>query len=323
LEAALTVIEERQERSALKQAAARMRQQVRDGVSFSNALKAGSKSFDELYCSLVAAGEASGALPQILKRQVQYLTAMDDLRSSVIQALLSPALIIGLGGLLMSFFMVKLVPNLMVLFSKTEQQVPLATRALIGMSNLFTQYWWLMIATIVLVAVAGRVVVQKPEGREWWDKQSHKLPLFGPVLECRFLAQFCQTLANLVGNGLPLLTGLTLMERATANTFLRKKVSAVGNIVADGGALSRAMRRIGGFPDLLIDLVGVGEQTGDLPAALSRASQRYEKEMRIRIQRITALVGPVVLIMIAGVIGLMVYAIITSIFQAISGIRAT
>ncbi len=322
LEGALKVIEERQEKSPLKHVAARLRQQVRDGVSFSNALKNTSPSFGELYCNLVAAGEASGALPQILKRQVSYLVSMDDLRNSVVQALLYPALILGVGAMLLSFFMIQLVPNLMTLFSKTDQQVPLATRALIGMSKAFTGYWWLMLIMLIGAAIGIQMMLKSPAGRSWWDQRSHHVPLFGPVLNCRFLAQFCQTLSNLVSNGLPLLSGLSLMERATMNSFLRKKVSAVGIIVADGGALSRAMRRTGGFPDVLVDLVGVGEQTGDLPTALNKAAARYEKDMKIRIQRITALVGPVVLIFIAAVIGLMVYSIITSIFSAISGIRA-
>jgi len=246
---------------------------------------------------------------------------MHDLRNTVIQALLYPALILVMGVVLLTFFMVNLVPNLMSLFEKTEQKMPLATRALIGTSSFFSHYWWLLLLAGIGAAVAFRMAIRTPTGRVWWDKTSYELPLFGPVLKSRFLAQFCQTLGNLVGNGLPLLTGLTLMEKATSNAWLRGRLTTVSGIVAEGGSLSRAMRKAGGFPELFQDLVSVGEQTGDLATALEKAAARYEKEMRLRIQRITALVGPVVLIAIAAILGLMIYSIITSIFQAISGLR--
>lgn len=321
LEASLHVIEQRQEASSLRAVAAKVRQLVRDGSSVSNALKASSPSFNDLYCNLVAAGEVSGALPQILRRQVAYLTVMHDLRNTVIQALLYPALILVMGGVLLTFFMVNLVPNLMMLFEKTEQKMPIATRALISASRLFSNWWWAMLLLLVLGAFLFRALIRSPAGKEWWARSSYKLPLIGPVLQSRFLAQFCQTLANLVGNGLPLLTGLTLMEKATSNAWLRGRLTIVSGIVSEGGSLSRAMRRAGGFPELFQDLVAVGEQTGDLATALEKAAARYEKEMRIRIQRITALVGPVVLIAIALILGVMIYSIITSIFQAISGLR--
>ncbi len=321
LEGALRIIEDRQERSQIKTLATRLRLKVRDGAGFSEALRGISPSFGELYCSLCAAGELSGSLPKILKRQVAYLNTMAELRSQIVQALIYPAFIVGAGAMLMVLFMAVLVPQLISLFEKTDRELPLLTKILIGTSTFVGSYWWLMLAVVVGVWFLFLAVVRQPAGRLWWDEVKLRLPLFGPVMNCGFLAQFCQTLANLVGNGLPLLTGLKLMQRASGNTYYAAKIERIGNIVADGGAFSRAMRRVGGFPDVFIDLVGVGEQTGDLAASLEKAAGRYEKEMNRRIQRMTALIQPVVIVGIALLVGVVVYSIVTSIFEAVSSMR--
>ncbi len=321
LEGALRVVEERQQSAEIRQVATSLRQLVRDGSNFADALRKVSPSFGELYCSLVSAGELSGALPKILKRQVVYLGVMQELRSRIIQALIYPAFIVGAGLLMMTLFMGVLVPQLVSLFEDAERKMPLATRLLIGVSDIVTGYWWLMLLVVIGAWFAFQAVIRQPEGRRWWDATRLKLPLFGPVLSSGFLAQFCQTLSNLVGNGLPLLTGLKLMDRATANVYLRERIAQVTDLVAEGGSFSRAMRRVGGFPDLFVDLVAVGEQTGDLGTALEKAAIRYEKEMNRRIERITALIQPVIIVCIALLVGLVVYSIITSIFEAISGMR--
>lgn len=322
LEGTLRIIEDRQERSQIKALATRLRLKVRDGMGFSDALRSLSPSFGELYCSLCAAGELSGSLPKILKRQVSYLNTMAELRSQIVQALIYPAFIVGAGVLLMVLFMAVLVPQLISLFEKTDRELPLLTKVLIGTSNFVGGYWWLIMAVVAAAWFAFAAIIRQPSGRLWWDEVKLGLPLFGPVINCGFLAQFCQTLANLVGNGLPLLTGLKLMQRASGNTYYTAKIERIGNIVADGGAFSRAMRRVGGFPDVFIDLVGVGEQTGDLASSLEKAAARYEKEMNRRIQRMTALIQPVVIVGIALLVGVVVYSIVTSIFEAVSSMRA-
>ena len=296
---------------------------VRDGSSFSDAIRKTSNSFGELYCSLVSAGELSGALPKILRRQVEYLSVIQELKSKIVQALIYPSFIVGAGILLMFLFMTVLVPQLMELFEKSNKALPLLTRILIGTSTIMQNYWWAFILIGATIGFGFWMIIRQPEGREWWDETKLSLPLFGRVIRSGFLAQFSQTLANLVGNGLPLLTGLQLMERATDNTFLRKKIERLTGIVADGGAFSKAMQRTGWFPSVFIDLVGVGEQTGDIAGSLDKAAKRYEKDMNRRIESITALIQPVIIVVIALVVGIVIYSVITSIFEAISSMRST
>jgi len=319
LEGALKMMEQRSEASSLKAVAESLRTQVREGVSLSRALKAASSSFSDLYCNLVAAGEVSGALGSILQRQVLYLKKLSDLKGRVIQALIYPMFVTGAGILLMVLFVVVLVPQLEMLFK--TQQPPLITQLLLWSSRFLVQWGWLVLATLALGALAFWQAIQQPVGRMWWDQARVKIPVAGPVLEAAFYAQFSQTLANLLGNGVTLLQAMQLVSRATPNLFYRVRLEKASDQISEGYSLSRALRQVGGFADTFLDLVAVGEQTGELAKALDKAGARYEKEMDRRIQKITALIQPVIIVIIALVVGAVVYSIITSIFDAMSGMR--
>jgi type II secretory pathway component PulF len=321
LEQALRMMENREEMSALKTVTAVLRQRVREGHSFSSSLRGASASFDDLYCNLISAGEISGALGQIMRRQGRYLLTISELQSRVISALIYPSFITGAGILLMFLFMTVLVPKLTSLFSKSGKQMPLLTQMLISVSNFMAHYWWLLIGLALGAFFAFFMTIKKPAGRRWWDEKKLKMPLFGPVMSSRFYVQFCQTLATMILNGIPLLNGLRLMKGATPNVFLRELLQRAEELVAEGASLSRALKRVGHFPALLIDMIAVGEQTGDLGIALEKVGTRYDKELNVRIQRLTALIQPTIIVMMAVLVGIVAYSMITGIFDAISGLR--
>ena len=319
LEGALKMMEQRSEASSLKAVAESLRAQVREGVSLSRALKSASASFSDLYCNLVAAGEVSGALGSILQRQVVYLKKLSDLKARVIQALIYPMFVTGAGILLMVLFVVVLVPQLETLFK--SQTPPLITQLLLATSRFLVSWGWLLLVTILFGAATFWQAIQRPAGKLWWDQARVKIPVAGPVLEAAFYAQFSQTLANLLGNGVTLLQAMQLVSRATPNSYYRVRLEKASEQISEGYSLNRALRQVGGFSDMFLDLVAVGEQTGELAKALDKAGARYEKEMDRRIQRITALIQPVIIVIIALVVGAVVYSIITSIFDAMSGMR--
>ena len=321
LEPALRVMESRKELSSLKAVASALRQQVREGISLSHALRVVSPSFSDLFCNLVAAGEISGSLPELLRRQSVFLVAIDDLRKKVVSALIYPSMIFVLGIGLIFLFMTYLVPQLTTLFQKTGKDLPLLTRLLVQTSDLFSHYWWAIIGGVAAIVAGFLQLIRTGSGRRWWHRVQLHLPLFGSVLLGRFYAQFAQTLANLIANGIPLLNGLRLMNAATGNVHLRSLMEKVVDIVGEGGSLSRALQRVGEFPPMFIDMIGVGEQTGDLARALEKIAHRYDKELNIKIQRLTALVQPVVILVMAGMVGLIAYSIINGIFDAVSGLR--
>lgn len=321
LEPALQIMENRQEASAIKSVCILLRQNVRQGMSFSNALRLVSDGFGDMYCNLVSAGEISGALPTILRRQHAYLVMVENLRGRVVSALIYPAVLVVAGGVLITLFMTKLVPQLKTLFSNAGSTMPTLTRLLIGFSEFLTQWWWFLALVVVGAALGFKAYVSQPAGRAWWDRAKLHLPLVGAILNARFFTQFAQTLATLVTSGVPLLTGLRLMHKANANLYIQGLLERVVEMVSDGGALTRAMRKVGYFPPMFIDIITVGEQTGDLGLALERAATRYDKELTVKIDRLTALIQPALIFLLAIVVGVVAYSIMSGIFQAVSGLR--
>lgn len=167
------------------------------------------------------------------------------------------------------------------------------------------------------------LMIRDERGRLFWDQQKLRMPLMGTVLSASFYAQFSQTLANLLSNGIPLLQALNLVNEANQNRFLKQKLKRAVDLVAEGASLSYALRKVGGFPPLLIDFIATGEQTGDLDHALRKAGQRYDKDFSRTIERMTNLIQPLAILAMAILVGILAYSIVTAIFQSISAIRVS
>lgn len=320
LDRALQVIEQRQDKSALRHVAASARQSLREGATFSAALKKASPSFSELYCNMVKAGEASGTVSKILKRQVDFLTMMGELQRRVTSALIYPSVIFAAGIALLVIFMTFLLPQLTVMLTKTGKTLPLATRVLIGISDFFASYWWVMLIVIAAAVLGFRQFTSTGSGRTWWDETKLKLPGVGSLLRMRFYAQFTQTLSTLLNNGVSLMQSMQLIRNATPNVYLQGLLERVADNVQDGAQLSRAIARVDFFPPTLIDIVQVGETTGDLGSALERSAKSYDKQLSVVIERVTALIQPMVIVMVALFVGLVAYSMITGIMQTVSGL---
>jgi type II secretory pathway component PulF len=192
---------------------------------------------------------------------------------------------------------------------------------LIGCSDAFSHYWWLMLIVVALVSGVFWKMISSASGKMWWHRAQLKIPLIGDILSSRFYAQFAHTLANLTANALPLLTGLNLLTHSMSNVYLKQRLEHITERVGEGGSLARAMAKIGPFPSLMVDLVSVGEQTGDLSAAFRKIGTRYDKELNLRIQRLTAFIQPVIIIIMALIVGVVAYSILAGIFQAVAGLR--
>jgi general secretion pathway protein F len=323
LEPALKSMEGRQELGNLKNVAYKIRQEVRDGLNFSVALKRVSPSFGALYCSLAAAGEASGALDTILKRQAHYLKTLQELQSRIILAMIYPAFLILAGIGVSIVFVTTLIPQLSELIKTTPGgKLPLPIQWMMSISGHLGQYWYVYVILLVAAALFFKAWKDNEANKPTWDRMTLNFPLIGPVIASRFYVQFLETMANLVGNGLPLLRALELTRDATQNLSLRAELNKVIEQVGDGRAFSRALIRTGAFPALFVDMISVGEQTGKIDQSLRRAAERYDKELNKDIQRIMALIMPTILIIMAGLIGTMAYLMITAIFQTISNLGA-
>ena len=322
LEGALKVIEQRQEKSPVQMVAAKLRQRVRDGVSFSQALRECGKTFDALYCNLVAAAEAGGALPQILKRQCGYLELIEDLRRRVVSSLLYPSIVFASSVLLMFVFLTFLVPQLSVLLGKTGQKLPMVTQILIAVSGFCGRWWWAILAFFGLLAILCRAAIGTPAGRSWWHRTMLDIPVIGPVFRAKFYAEMLQTLSTLVSNGVTLLHGINLVLAATANVYLQGLLTKVAAMVGEGTSLATALRKVGFFPPVLMDILGVGEQTGDIAGALERAAKRYDRELTSRIGHLTTLIQPAIILLVAIFVGIVAYSMIAGILTSVSSLRS-
>ena len=320
LEPALRTMESREELGNLKSVAVNLRQLVRDGSSFSVALNRVSPSFGPLYCSMAAAGEASGALPAILEAQANYLKTLQDLQTRVTLALIYPAFLVLAGIGVGVIFITKLIPQLISLLGSNGGQLPLGIRLLVGANDFIQQYGLFVLVGVIIAAMLFKAWKDRPENRPIWDEAKIRIPGYGKVVESRFHVQFLETLANLITNGLPLMRALELTRDATINVFYKKNLDGVIEEVGDGRAFSRAMIRSKMFPPVMIDMVSVGEQTGKLDQALRRAAVRFDKELNNALQKLMALIMPVVLIAMAILIGGMMYMMVNAIFQTIENV---
>jgi len=323
LEPALKSMESRQELGGLKAVASRVRQLVRDGMNFSTAIKRVSPSFGPLYCSLAAAGEASGALDEILRRQAHYLKTLAELQARLILAMIYPAFLIVAGIGVAAVFVTTLIPQLTTLIESTPGgKLPPPIKLMVTTSDFIKSYWYIILIVLAAAGLFFKAWKDNPDNTMTWHQFKLRAPLMGPVVTSRFYVQFLETMANLAGNGLPLLRALELSRDATQNLALRGELNIVIDQVGDGRAFSKALIRTGAFPPLLIDMVSVGEQTGKLDIALRRAAERYDKELDKSLSRIMALIMPTILIIMAGLIGTMAYLMITAIFQTIKNLGA-
>ncbi len=321
LDQALHLMANREDRSPVKAVAAFVREKIRDGISFSEALGAASPSFGELYCNMVSAGEVSGALAPLLRRQAQHLVAMNELRGRVQLALMYPSALAIAGIIAVVIFMTVLVPQITSLLVKTGSVMPLPTRILVFLSSTCRTYG-LPVGAVIALLVTGLVLyIRQPKGRLRWDEGKLRLPLLGKLMQAGFFAQFCQTMSNLLENGLPLLSSLKLMTRATGNVFYRRQLVRLADLVGEGTSLTRAMKTVGHFPASLRDLLKVGEQTGELGPTLEKIGVRYDKEIQRQIDRVMTAVPMMITVALGLMVLLVGWSMMSGIFEAIHGLQ--
>lgn len=313
LDEALSILEKRLQQARLQQMTHTLHQALVDGRSFSQALRDFPRVFPPLYVNLVAAGEASGALPSILLRLVKHLTQVKELRDRIQQALIYPAALAFAGSALIVVFVTYLVPQLTGFMTQTGGSLPLPTRILLSVHHLVTTYWWLALLLVIGAVVGLRVWIRHDEGRIAWDRFRLRVPGYGRVLRHGYYAQFSRTLGTLIENGIPLLRALDLVSEIAGNRYLESRLAEARRAVIDGATLSAALSAQQLFPHLFTDMMAVGEQTGHFAEAMQTIADVYEREL----DRTMAFIATVLPIAIIGVIAVLVGAVVWSILSAV------
>jgi len=321
LDEALGILVQRLKQPKLQSLSQSLHRSIIDGRSLSQAMRDFPKIFSALYVNMVSAGEAIGTLPEILRRLVVHLADVKALRERVQQALVYPAVLVVAGIGLIIVFMTVMVPKLTGFFTQTGQTLPLPTRILLGANHLLVGYWWVAVAAGAGLYALWKVYTRTPDGRRSWDYFCLQIPGYGQIQRERFNAQFARTLGTLVENGVTLLKALELLEDISGNEYIRQKMVEVRSAVMDGASLSNALRIHKIFPELMLDMMAVGEQTGRFGETMQMIANVYERELDKQVKIISALIPPLIMIVIASVVGLVVFGILSAVFNLTAGLK--
>jgi general secretion pathway protein F len=292
-----------------------LQDRVRGGATFSSALEAQEGQFPRLYINMVKAGEAGGALDQVLDRLADYLERTAELRQTVVSALIYPSILLFVAGMSVILLLVFVVPQFTVLFEDMGAALPLPTRIVVATGDLFRNYWWAMLCVMALIAVALERWMQDDAVRSRLDARALRLPLFGDLIWKMETARLAHTLSTLLKNGLPLLSALTLAKEVVSNRKISVLLDEAGEELKHGRGLAGPLARLEALPDLALQMIRVGEESGALDAMLAKVATIYDRETRNSVQSMLSLLEPVLIIGL----GVVVAGIIISILMAILG----
>ncbi|WP_295431344.1 type II secretion system F family protein [uncultured Thiodictyon sp.] len=292
-----------------------LQDRVRGGATFSSALEAQEGQFPRLYINMVKAGEAGGALDQVLDRLADYLERTAELRQTVTSALVYPSILLFVAFTSVILLLVFVVPQFTALFEDMGAALPLSTRIVVGAGDLFRNYWWAMLAAVALIALVLERWMQDEQVRDRLDHRILGLPLFGDLIWKMETARLAHTLATLLKNGLPLLSALTLAKEVVSNRKISHLLDEAGEDLKHGRGLAGPLVRLKALPDLALQMIRVGEESGALDAMLAKVANIYDRETRNSVQSMLTLLEPVLIIGL----GVVVAGIIISILMAILG----
>lgn len=292
-----------------------VRGKVLEGHSLARALGEYPRAFPEMYRATVAAGEQSGHLEQVLEQLADYLETRDDTGRSVSQAMVYPAFIMVFSVVIIAFLMSFVVPKMVAVFNNSHQKLPLITQAVIGLSH-FARHWgWLVILLLVVALIAFVRALREPSFRLRVHRRLANLPLVGTMLRTSDAARLASTLGILGRSGVPLVDALFIASQVVSNMAIRQAVVTAASKVREGGSLSRALENSGYFPPMLVQMIASGEASGELDAMLSRAADYQERELNSTVQTLVSMLGPIMLLVMAGFVIMIVLAVMLPILQ--------
>jgi type II secretory pathway component PulF len=272
---------------------------------------------------MVQAGEQSGALVDVLKRLADHYERFAEVQSKFLSALIYPAIVACVGVIIVIFFMTFMLPRFMAIFEGMNVPLPWATQMLMNISHFFGSIWnW-----IVMVVVGGTAAVlwfrykATPDGRRKIDGITMKLPVFGKVIRLNIFGQFSRTLSTLLINGVPVLTALKITEEIIPNVIVKEAISQTREAVTDGKTIAQPLARSGLFPQLMLDLLKIGEETGDVPGALQNIADTYENELTTQLRVLTNLIEPAMIICMAIGVGGLLFSILSAMFAITSSLN--
>ena len=298
-----------------------LKQEVTEGRGLSDAMAKQPRIFSDLYVNMVRAGEQSGSLVEVLRRMADHFNQFADVQAKFKSALIYPAMVCCVGAGIIAFFMFFMMPKFMEIFSGFQVALPLPTRMLMGFSNFLIHYYWLIGFVLIVLVILFKRFQASTEGARKIDEWKMGAPVVGKVVKLNLFGQFARTLGTLLQNGVPVLTALKITEQVLPNQLIKEAIAKTREAVTDGKTLAQPLAQSKLFPQLMVDLVRIGEETGDVPGALNNLADTFESELEIGLRVMTQLIEPLMIIVMAIVVGFLLISILLPLFRLISQIH--
>lgn len=292
-----------------------VRERITQGLSFAEALAFHPGYFDDLFVNMVKAGEASGNLDAVLSRLADYLQRQAALRNKVSAALMYPLVMLGIGAVIVVILMSFVVPKIMAIVEQSKQTLPVTTR-LLRTGSQFLGDWWLAIAgACVGVALLHRFLSRRPEYRYLVDKTKLRLPVFGDLIRKTAVSRFAVSTSTLLKSGVPVLEALRIVKDVVGNAVVARVLDTVHDRIVEGADISTPIKKSGVFPPVVGYMVAVGEQSGQLEDMLDRVASAYDEEVSVTTEKVTSLLEPLIIVVMAVAVGFIVISIMQPILK--------
>ncbi len=298
---------------------------VEGGATFAEALAQSPKSFDKLYLNMVRAGEASGAMETILDRLAGFMEKAARITGKVKSAMIYPCVIMSIAILAVVGLMIFIVPNFRKIFSDLlgpDEPLPGITEFLIAVSDSMVQTWYYWLIGVVAIVIIFKIASKIPAGKFCIDWCTYNMPLFGPIVMKTAVSRFSRTLGTLMSSGVPVLSALAIVKETSGNEVVAKAVQEVYSAVKEGDGISVPLGKTKVFPEMVISMVEVGEETGKLPEMLDKIANTFDEEVDNSVSALTSLIEPLMIVGLAGIVGTIVIALflpLTKIIEKMSG----
>lgn len=318
---ALTALSKQVEDQVLQRALSQVREKVNEGSSLANALREHPKIFSTIYINMVEAGEQSGTLEIVLSRLADFTEGQLALRQKLRGALTYPIFmfVVLIGVLLIMNAFV--IPKIAEIFKGTKQALPPITKAVIAFSGFIRGYWWLIIIVVILLTILFFKWIATPKGRYKWDGFLLSLPYFGTLIRKVAVGRFANTFGTLLASGVPIITAMDIVKNVVANDVIKEAIETAKENVREGEGISKPLEKSEVFPPMVIHMVEVGEQTGELENMLNRVSMAYEKEVEASVNALTAMLEPIMILIMAVGVGFALIAVLMPLVDMTSGLK--
>jgi len=316
----LSALIDQVENVKLKSALSIVRDKVNEGSSLADAMKEHPKIFSNLYINMVRSGEASGTLDLVLERLADFTEGQMKLKGKIISVLAYPFVMLLVSFGVLVFLFTYLIPKIKQILEATNQPLPLITKGVMFVGSIFQNYWYLIIILGMAIFFLFKSYISKPKGRRKFDAFKLKLPIVGNLIRMVSVSRFASTFSTLLSSGVPVLVAMNIVKNVVDNVVFAEAIDDAKGNIAEGQSIAEPLRRSKEFPPLVTHMIAIGEKTGELEAMLTKISETYDNSFEAKVNTLTSLLEPIMILLMAVLIGIIVVSVMLPLIQLTSAV---